>query len=393
MTTRVFPALPTAWLRHSPWDGLLIGLSLGHAALLMTVPSVPMVAIGLWWNANTISHNFVHLPFFRSRSLNAAYSVFLSAVLGVPQSLWRARHLRHHADSRERGAAAFVVGDGATAAIHRRPRSSPAGSLLFLEIATIAIVWAASATVAPRAFFLMYLPGWALGLGLCQLQGYLEHAHGTTSHYGRIYNLAFFNDGYHVEHHQRPGEHWTRIARPGRQAGRSSPWPPVLRWIESLAPAAWLNGLERIVIHSRTLQSFVLTRHERAFRRLLPPSNAIKRATIVGGGLFPRSALVVRRLFPNVSLRIVDSDAGHLDTARRFLSGAGIEFVHAGYDPASAADADLVVIPLAFTGDRERIYERPPAPVVLVHDWMWSAKAESARVSWLLCKRLNVVRQ
>ncbi len=33
------------------------------------VPSVPLVAVALWWNANTIAHNFIHTPFFRSRAL------------------------------------------------------------------------------------------------------------------------------------------------------------------------------------------------------------------------------------------------------------------------------------------------------------------------------------
>ena len=59
-------------------------------------------------------------------------------------------------------------------------------------------VWTAAASLAPGIFLTVYLPGWALGLGLCFLQGHYEHAGGTTSHYGRLYNLLFFNDGYHV---------------------------------------------------------------------------------------------------------------------------------------------------------------------------------------------------
>src|SRR5256885_2110276 len=88
----------TGILRHSPWDALLVGLALLHGALLVLVPSVPLIGLGLWWNANTISHNFVHLPFFRSRSANVLFSAFLSLLMGFPQSLWAARHLAHHRD-------------------------------------------------------------------------------------------------------------------------------------------------------------------------------------------------------------------------------------------------------------------------------------------------------
>ena len=76
----------------------LIALSFAYAALLLSAPSVPLIAIGLWWTANTVAHNFIHTPFFRSRALNRAYSLFLSALMGIPQSLWRDRHLRHHAE-------------------------------------------------------------------------------------------------------------------------------------------------------------------------------------------------------------------------------------------------------------------------------------------------------
>src|ERR1051325_8995380 len=68
LKTPCSPVVKTAGvLRHSPWDALLIGLAMLHGALLLLVPSVPLVAIGLWWNANTVSHNFIHLPFLRSR--------------------------------------------------------------------------------------------------------------------------------------------------------------------------------------------------------------------------------------------------------------------------------------------------------------------------------------
>ena len=55
--------------------------------------------------------------------------------------------------------------------------------------------------------------------------------------------------------------------------------------------------------------------------------------------------------------------------------------------------ADLVVLPLAFDGDRDAIYAHPPAPVVVVHDWIWRRRGEGYVVSFLLLKRLNLVRR
>ena len=43
-------------------------------------------------------------------------------------------------------------------------------------------------------------------------------------------------------------------------------------------------------------------------------------------------------------------------------------------------------------GDRRAIYARPPAPIVLVHDWIWRRRGESRIVSLALLKRINLVR-
>ena len=56
-----------------------------------------LVAVGVWWTSNTIAHHFIHRPFFRTRAANHAFALSLSMVLGIPQALWRDRHLAHHA--------------------------------------------------------------------------------------------------------------------------------------------------------------------------------------------------------------------------------------------------------------------------------------------------------
>src|SRR3954466_10289236 len=88
----------SAGWRTSATDAMLIALAIAHGAVLLAWPVAPVIAAGVWWNSNTISHNFLHRPFFRQRSWNAIFSGYLSVLLGIPQSLWRERHLAHPAD-------------------------------------------------------------------------------------------------------------------------------------------------------------------------------------------------------------------------------------------------------------------------------------------------------
>ena len=178
---------------------------------MVLAPSIPLIAVGVWWNSNSVSHHFLHLPFFQSTVINRLYSLYLSVLLGIPQSLWRERHLAHH-------------------------RGTPAQfrwtSAIALEAVLISGLWGFLLFNSPRFFLTVYLPGFCLGLALCYLHGYSEHAGGTTSNYGPIYNFVFFNDGYHIEHHERPSKHWTRMRELVLENTKTSPWPAVFRWIE-----------------------------------------------------------------------------------------------------------------------------------------------------------------
>jgi hypothetical protein len=358
-------------LRYSKWDALLIGLSLLHPLVIFFVPSFPAVAIGLWWNSNTVSHNFIHLPFFRSNRWNRAYSCFLSLLLGFPQTLWRDRHLAHH------GGHPTIL------------RFTPA---IAFELGAVLLLWGFLFFAAPGFFLFAYLPGYAIGLGLCRLQGHFEHAGGTTSHYGLLYNVSFFNDGYHVEHHRLPGEHWTRLPGYMRSGARTSSWPAIFRWLERIN----IELLERIALRSRFLQQFLLTTHERALRDLLPAVHAVRKIKIIGGGMFPRTAILLQKLIPDATITIMDASADSIKIAKSFLpcEGAGIEFEVRLFDPhdfTGDEDVDLIVIPLAFIGDRKAVYSNPPSRVVLVHDWIWSRQGRGAVISALLLKRINLV--
>jgi hypothetical protein len=115
---------------------------------------------------------------FYAAAANRAFSAFLSLLLGFPHELWRQRHLRHHAEA----------AGGA-------PRRIALNGSLMAETALVVSLLDDDGR-ADAARVLVRLPArLAAGLGLCQLHGYFEHARGTTSHYGRLYNTLFSTTG------------------------------------------------------------------------------------------------------------------------------------------------------------------------------------------------------
>jgi hypothetical protein len=358
--------------RFSRQDAILVTLAALHATILLMWPVAPLIALGVWWNSNTISHNFIHRPFFRSGVMNRLFSAALSILLGIPQALWRDKHLAHHAGLEWR------------LRLSRR---------LAEETALVVCLWAILASLQPRFFLLVYVPGYLAGLGLCAIQGYWEHAQGYSespvSHYGSIYNFLCFNDGYHAEHHAAPATHWANLPNMKSTGATASLWPPVMRWLE-FRPLEFLEGL---VLRMPSLQRFVLRSHRQAFRVLLPQLPEIRTVVIVGGGLFPRTALILLELLPAARLTLLDSDSRNLEIARGFLAGHDIEYRNERFVPGQSYECDLTVIPLCLRGERAAIYSRPPSAAVLVHDWIWRPRGTGVIVSAALLKRLNLIRQ
>jgi hypothetical protein len=386
------PRARTTIFRHSPRDAWLVAGAIGHATVLLLVPPFWVIGLGLWWNANTVAHNFIHLPFFTRRAANVAFAAFLSLLMGAPHRLWRDRHRAHHAG---------------------RPWKFAWSPQLAFELSLLAALWAGLAITAPGFFFRAYVPGWALGLFLCHLQGRYEHCRGTVSHYGRAYNTLFFNDGYHVEHHRKPWQHWSQLCQ-RRDNAASSAWPAVLRWAEQFSTAGKqqptvvaapndyqratqlacviLDQLERIVIRAPSLRRWVLQKHARAMGKLLQNLPQPKRIGVVGGGLYPRTALILRNLYPEAEIIALDLNHDHVERAREQASDR-IQFRIERFTGATTDAFDLISIPLAYQGNRQAIYMRPPAPVVVVHDWIWNWHwtRPEAVVSFVLLKRINLV--
>jgi fatty acid desaturase len=90
-------------------------------------------------------------------------------------------------------------------------------------------------------FMLFFFPFYYFGHCLSYLNGYFLHYGGNpdlpiawgVSSYHKLYNLIWFNNGYHAEHHFRPRQHWTKmhalheqIAEEQRRAGVRVITPP-----------------------------------------------------------------------------------------------------------------------------------------------------------------------
>jgi hypothetical protein len=355
-------------LRHTP-DFWLIFATLAFAVAILVWRSWFAIGVGIWWLLNTVSHNFIHQPFFRSRTANRFFALYLSVLTLVPHRLWRDRHLAHHAD---------------------RVWSFRFSYELLLQSILVTLCWVIAVIVDVQFALRSLVPGFGLAMMLCWLHGYFEHTSGTTSHYSSVYNRLFFNDGFHVEHHERPSLHWNDLPR-FRQNSKSSRWPAILRWCDWLN----LNALECIAARSPMLQHWVVRTHERAVRKLTAGLPAPKRVTIVGGALFPRTALVVHALWPAAEVTIIDSSSKHLDLCRAWLRGdETLSCAHVRAD--SIPEADIIFVPLAFDQDKQPLYKTPKHGSVIVHDWIWNRATggrivRSAIASVFLLKRLNLV--
>jgi hypothetical protein len=388
---------------HSKLDAWLTGVAFAHGAVLSAVVArVPhglhgVAAAGLLgllnvYTSNTVSHCHLHKPIFASKLASRALSLWLTIVLFVPQTLWMQKHFWHHAGE-PKG--------------RLEPRITPR---VAVETGLVAIVALAIALLRPSAMVIV-APGFALGMLLCHFQGIFEHAGDElgairgTSHYGTLYNLIWFNDGHHAEHHSHPRLHWTVLPQIPRSRMRASRHAPLLRFLDDVSgrghgavQGALLGWLERCVLAWGWLHAPLVACHKRAFRLALGPALGVSpRVLIVGGALFPRTILVLRELAPEADVAVIDTSRVNLDAARRHLqvsqAGAVPRMLHTGFDPELHCGFDIVVFPLAFVGPRSLIdnacrHNR----LVVTHDWLFRRTDRSVVVAYWLFKRLNVHR-
>jgi len=220
-----------------------------------------LYAVSISWNINSVSHNFIHNPYFTRGWMNRAFSLIESLAIGFSQTMYHWVHMRHHAGNSDRPDKdgntidwlsiyrhgengqpenpwrfAFLsffrddLGEIFRAVKRKSPFSAWWG---IFELAA----WVAAVAVAfahDWHAILFFLPFYYAGHCLSSLNGYYEHYRGNpdvpiawgVSNYNRLYNALWFANGYHAEHHFRPRLHWTgmrqfhlQIAEDQRRAG------------------------------------------------------------------------------------------------------------------------------------------------------------------------------
>jgi fatty acid desaturase len=248
------------FFRYSPYDALPALCGLANVALLFAaflaypvlpwwalVPTFLAVALAYCWNLQCISHNFIHNPYFTSPTLNRLFGVLESLCIGMPHMLYHHYHLNHHAgDNDAKGpdgttrdwSSTYRYGKGdqpeafwryclfsfwrvevgpVLRVVLRHGRAHVTQTVI--ETIALAAFWALMLAVNWRYFAYFYLPSFYLGWVISYAEGYLEHHGGqpgnpfanSVSSYNRLYNLLWFNNGYHQEHHWDPKTHWARM--------------------------------------------------------------------------------------------------------------------------------------------------------------------------------------
>jgi fatty acid desaturase len=246
-------------LKYSSWDWLPVGLAILHfGAILGLFVLFPFItwqiffvaaliySISISWSINSISHNFIHNPYFISEWLNVAFSFLLSLTIGFSQAMYHFVHMRHHSGNMDRPDAAGHTTDYLSIYKHGKDgkpenvwsytflsyfRDDPKEILARMaerrgadarqariEMAGVALFYFAMAVLDWR-FVVVMLPFNYLGQCLSSLNGYYEHfgadpdkpiAWGVST-YHKLYNWTWMNNGYHAEHHYRPKMHWTKM--------------------------------------------------------------------------------------------------------------------------------------------------------------------------------------
>lgn len=246
-------------LAYKTADWIPVASALAHAAYLGTMfaifPYAPWWVLGVMgfvysvsisWNINGIAHNFIHNPYFAWEPLNYAFSWLLSVTMGFSQQFYELVHNRHHQGNSDRQDENGDTVDWLSIYRHghdgepenvwsyvfcsyfrddpkeifnaikqRKPFNARFG---IFEIASWVCLLIAGFYFNWR-FMLFYLPFYYFGHCLSYLNGFYLHygsnpdlpiAWGVSS-YHKLYNLIWFNNGYHAEHHFRPRQHWTEM--------------------------------------------------------------------------------------------------------------------------------------------------------------------------------------
>ena len=246
--------MKTIW-KHSRLDVILLSFTVLQFAA-MTTWAWYFSAIPFWLNVslfialayfhfyNTIfaTHNFLHCPYFKSKRLNTLFATFNSANLFVPQSLYQAHHTIHHRynndpirngttrdpsstyrygknDNHEHVLKYSLLGifrgtQFSWVEVQRRKETPQ----FYRELATMIVVALFWCWIDVKWFAFAFVPLFYASWFMTHVENYYDHFRApdaenfyvnSVSYYGKLFNLFYFNEGYHQEHHIAPSCHWT----------------------------------------------------------------------------------------------------------------------------------------------------------------------------------------
>lgn len=275
--------------RYSAWDAVPAILVYAHLAALVAffvawpqlswtarLAGAGLYAFAIGWNQDSVSHNFIHNPFFTSRLMNRITEFALTLENGVPQTMYAYVHMRHHAGNSDRPDAtgqtrdpisiyrhgvdgkaepmlayvfmSFWRDDDPFAVAREIGAKRPAEARRALQEFWVMVAVYAALLAIRWEFVLVLAPFYYLGQSLSFLIAYYEHlganpenpAATGVSTYEPVYNLAFLNNGYHAEHHYRPKQHWTRMAALRREMAADG----AASEVKVIGPAHFLGFLD-----------------------------------------------------------------------------------------------------------------------------------------------------
>jgi len=249
----------TKLFAHSNWDIVPVLAGIAHLAFVISfIIAFPhlswpvriffgcIYAIAISWNINSVSHNLIHNPYFTSAKLNRAFGLIESLAIGFSQAFYHWVHMRHHSGNSDRPDEngktidwisiyrqgengmpepvlkytflSFFRDDPAELYRNLKKQNPAKARWGLIELSCLAFMVFCLAIYNWRAIVFI-IPFYYIGHCLSYLNGYYEHFHGNpdvpiawgVSSYNKLYNLIWFNNGYHAEHHFRPKMHWTRM--------------------------------------------------------------------------------------------------------------------------------------------------------------------------------------
>ena len=235
--------------KHQKRDGLLVGVMFIQLALIilpflfeLSLSSLVFLVIVntflIGTNYQCVAHNFIHNPFFKHTLINQIFSILNTLCIGIPQSIYKIHHLEHHRHNNNPAkdvSSTFKYGKNgkeeniflySTLGVLRTDMvalckvARKQSLLINFEIISLSIFIAILCLLNWQLFIGYILTSYLFGQFFALWENYCEHNHAnfndrkrdSVSCYNSIYNLVWFNNGFHQEHHYSPTIHWTKIA-------------------------------------------------------------------------------------------------------------------------------------------------------------------------------------